>query len=267
MTRTPARSARGRGRRRVSVPAPVERRTAFALARVEAPAGRPRVRALLLDGREAGEVDLDDPRALGFAYLRRMADVLDALRPAGHGLDVLHVGGGAFALPRYVAATRPASRQVVFEIDPVVVALARAHLGLRTGARLRVQEGDAAALIPGRADGSADVVVGDAFLGPDIPPALAGPEFLAQVRRVLRPGGAYLLNVIDVPPPEAARAARALLAGTFPHVAAIAPPGVLRARVPGNVVLAASAAPLPVAALHRAARSAVPREQVLEIPF
>jgi hypothetical protein len=39
---------------------------------------------------------------------------------------------------------------------------------------------------------------------------------------------------------------------------------VLRARSPGNVVLLASAARLPVAALRRAATAAVPREQVLE---
>ena len=38
---------------------------------------------------------------------------------------------------------------------------------------------------------------------------------------------------------------------------------VLRARAPGNVVLVASAAPLPVAALQRAATAAIPREQVL----
>jgi hypothetical protein len=42
----------------------------------------------------------------------------------------------------------------------------------------------------------------------------------------------------------------------------VAPPGVLRGRAPGNVVLFASAVPLPVAALQRAATAAVPREQV-----
>ena len=43
----------------------------------------------------------------------------------------------------------------------------------------------------------------------------------------------------------------------------VAPPGVLRARAPGNVVLLASAVALPVAALRRSAAAAVPREQVL----
>jgi spermidine synthase len=259
--------ARAARRRRIGTPAPVQATTPFALAEVIAEPGRPRVRTLLLDGREAGRVDLDDPRGLGFAYLRRMADALDAMRPPSHGLDVLHIGGGAFALPRYVAASRPASRQVVMEIDPEVVRLAREHLGLRTGPRLRVQTGDAAALITARPDRSADAIVGDAFLGPDIPAALTGPAFAGQVRRVLRPAGLYLLNVIDVPPPEAARAARRVLAAAFPHVAAVAPPGVLRGRAPGNLVLLASGVPLPLSALARAARHALPREQVREGGF
>jgi spermidine synthase len=246
------------------VPAPVELQTPYALACVVADAARPARRTLLLDGHEAGQVDLADPRALGFGYMRRIADVLDALAPPERPLDAVHVGGGAFALPRYLAATRPRSRQIVLERDPEVVRLARDRLGLRPSPRLRVRVGDAAALLPALPDRSADVVVGDAFDGPHVPAALSGPGFVAHVRRVLRPSGVYVLNVIDAPPLDAARAHAATLAGAFGHLAAIAPPGVLRARSPGNVVLVASGAPLPLAALRRAATSAVPREQVRE---
>jgi spermidine synthase len=252
-----------RRRRREPVPAPVELRTPYALACVVADPSRPSRRTLLLDGHEAGEVDLADPRALGFGYMRRIADVLDALRPPGRPLDAVHLGGGAFALPRYLEATRPRSRQDVLELDPEVVRLARERLGLRPSARLRVRVGDAAELLPRRPERSADVVIGDAFDGPDVPAALATPEFVGEVRRVLRPGGVYVLNVIDAPPLEAVRAHAATLCAAFGHVAAIGPPGVLRARAPGNVVLVASAAALPLAALARAAQAAVPREQVV----
>jgi spermidine synthase len=255
---------RGRERRARPAPAPVEQRTPFALAEVLADPRRPSSRTLLLDGREAGQVDLADPRRLEFAYMRRIADLVDAFRPPGTAVDAVHVGGGAFALARYVAATRPRSRQEVLELDPGVVALAREHLGLRPSPRLRVRVGDAAELLRRRADRSADLVIGDAFDGPHVPAQLAGREFAGEVARVLRPAGVYALNVIDVPPLAAVAGHDAVLRAVFAHVAWVGPPGVLRARAPGNVVLLAAAAPLPLAALRRAAAAAVPREQLLE---
>jgi spermidine synthase len=255
-------NGRGRKRRAKPAPPPVEVRTAFALAEVVPDPRRPSARTLLLDGREAGQVDLADPRRLGFAYMRRIADLIDAFRPPGAGIDVVHVGGGAFALARYVGATRPRSRQEVLELDPGVVGLARAHLGLRPSPRLRVRVGDAAELLARRAERSADLVIGDAFDGPDVPAQLAGEAFARDVARVLRPSGVYALNVIDVPPNDAVRAHDAVLRAVFAQVVWVAPPGVLRARAPGNVVLLGSAAPLPLAALERSAAAAVPRERV-----
>ena len=174
------------------------------------------------------------------------------------------MGGGACALPRYVAATRPKSRQLVFELDAGVVALAREHLGLRATPRLRVKVGDAAELIRSRHDASADLVIGDAFDGPHVPAQLSdgglrgGGPARAQARRRLR---------AERDRPAAAGGgprARRARARVFEHVAWVAPPGVLRGRAPGNVVLLASAVPLPLAALRRAATAAVPREQVSE---
>jgi spermidine synthase len=158
---------------------------------------------------------------------------------------------------------RPASRSLVLELDPGVVQLAREQLGLRTSPRLKIRVGDAAELIRALPDRSADLVIGDAFDGPFVPRQLSGPEFVAHVRRVLRPAGVYVLNVIDTPPLDEAHAHAAVLRAAFEQLLWIGPPGVLRARAPGNVVLVASAAPLPVAALQRAATAAIPREQVL----
>jgi hypothetical protein len=76
------------------VPGPVAVQTAFAAAEIIADAS---ARTLVLDGREAGVVDLDDPRRLVFGYMRRIADLIDAFRPAGASIDVLHLGGGACA--------------------------------------------------------------------------------------------------------------------------------------------------------------------------
>ena len=51
--------------------------------------------------------------------------------------------------------------------------------------------------------------------------AKSGPD---DVRRVLRPGGVYLLNVIDNDPLALVRAQAATLASRFPHVVALARP-------------------------------------------
>ena len=243
------------------MPGPVAVQTAFAAAEIIADAS---ARTLVLDGREAGVVDLEDPRRLVFGYMRRIADLIDVFRPAGSAIDVLHLGGGACALPRYVDVTRPRSRQIVWEIDPGVVALAREHLGLRAFPRLRVKVGDAAEMIRLRPDCSADLVIGDAFDGPHVPARLSTAAHVGEVRRVLKPAGVFALNVVDVPPFEEVAVHDGLIRDVFEHVAWVAPPGVLRGRAPGNVVLLGSAVPLPLQALRRAAAAAVPREQVLQ---
>ena len=96
-------------------------------------------------------------------------------------------------------------------------------------------------------------MVGDAFSGVLVPPHLATLEFAAQVRRVLRPDGVYVLNVIDCPPLRVSRAEASTLLAGFEHVALTADRDLLRERDAGNVVFVASAVPLPLAELARAA--------------
>ena len=70
--------------------------------------------------------------------------------PVSQPLDAVHVGGGGFTFPRYVDATRPGSRNTVFELDQAVFDTARDELGLRTSRDLRVRIGDGRLLIRGR---------------------------------------------------------------------------------------------------------------------
>jgi len=79
------------------------------------PGGRPDAWLLRLDGMDQSFVDLADPTRLEFDYVRRMGDVVDAWEPTGGAVRVVHVGGAGLTLPRYVAATRPRSAQVVLE--------------------------------------------------------------------------------------------------------------------------------------------------------
>jgi spermidine synthase len=97
--------------------------------------------------------------------------------------------------------------------------------------------------------GSAHVVVGDAFSGPSVPWHLTTVEYLAEIDRVLRPGGIYTMNVIDLFGLRFARATAATLLEVFEHVALLVPPNYLDGRSGGNFVFAASNAPLPLGAL------------------
>lgn len=263
----PRRSARESGRRPAPAypPAPpYDIRTAHFVATVEGDPSRPAGRMLFLDGHESSYVDLSDPTHLEFGYVRRIGDVLDLVRPPRQPIDVLHVGGGGFTLPRYVAATRPRSRQQVYELDGGLVQLAREHLGLRATPGLKVRVGDARQRLEERPDASADVVIGDAFSGVVVPQHLATLEFAEQVRRVLRPDGVYVLNVIDCPPLRVSRAEAATVLAAFDHVLLTADRDLLRERDAGNVVFVASSAPLPQAELARAAARGPLPEDLLD---
>jgi spermidine synthase len=209
---------------------------------------------LSVDGVPQSYVDLDEPAHLEFEYLRRIGDVVDCL--PGAALDVLHVGGGACTMPRYVAATRPGSRQLVLEADGPLIELVRAQLGLGAVPGLRVRESDGRAGLAERRDDSADLVVLDAFAGPAVPGTLLSVECTREVERVLRPTGTYLLNVTDGPGLHFARRVIATVTEVFEHALLLTEPAILRGRRFGNLVLAASAVELPVDEVTRRSASA-----------
>jgi len=214
---------------------------------------RPRAWTLLLDGAPQSHVDLDDPAHLDFEYQRRIGHLIDLAAPPGRPLRVVHLGGGALTLARYVAATRPRSTQQVVEADTALVALVRRALPLESGWRIRVRGADARAGLAKVPEGWADVVVADVFTGARTPAHLTSTEFLAEVRRALRPGGLYAANLADGPPLAHLRAQVATAARVFPELCLVADPAVLRGRRFGNAVLAASDRKLPVAELTRRA--------------
>ncbi|WP_031076184.1 spermidine synthase [Streptomyces sp. NRRL S-118] len=212
---------------------------------------RARAWTLLIDGAPQSHVDLDDPARLSFSYQRRLGHVADLAAPPGRPVNALHLGGGAFTLARYIAATRPRSTQQIVELDAPLVQLVRRELPLDPGARIRVRGADARAGLARIPDGWADLVIADVFSGARTPAHLTSTEFLAEVRRVLRPGGHYAANLADGPPLAHLRGQIATAAALFPELALAADPAVLRGRLFGNAVLVASDTPLPVAELTR----------------
>src|ERR1700710_2268638 len=100
---------------------------------------------LLVNDTPQSHVDLDDPTHLEFEYVRRIGHVLDLAAEPSAPLDVVHLGGGALTLARYVAVTRPGSRQRVVERDEPLTELVRRELPLPRNARVRVRAADARA--------------------------------------------------------------------------------------------------------------------------
>lgn len=211
-------------------------------------------RTLYLDTLRHSCVHVDDPTRLDFSYAQILSDVLAAMAPEGAPLDALHIGGGGFTLPRYLAAVRPGSTSTVLELDAALVRIAESELGLETGPDLRVEVGDARTGLYGQADGAYDLVIGDAFGGLAVPWHLTTREVVEEVRRTLRPGGVYAVNLIDYPPLSFASAETATLRAVFAHVAVIAPQPRIDGEEGGNFVLLASDQPLPLEAI--AARNA-----------
>jgi SAM-dependent methyltransferase len=215
--------------------APCDAETVYHCARVEEDGSG---RILRLERLRHSYVDLEDPTHLEFDYTQWMGAAIDDM--AAGPLEAVFIGGGGFTLPRYVAATRPGSRSRVLEVDGDLVELARERLGLRTGPDLRVRVGDARLTLRGEPTDSADLVVGDAFGGVAVPWHLTTEEFARDIRRVLRPDGLYLLNVIDYEPRALVRAEEATLREVFENVELVGHPDP-----GGNHVFLASDAPLP----------------------
>jgi hypothetical protein len=223
-------------------------------AELLADADRPQGWLLLLDRIRQSYVDLDDPTYLDFEYARILADVLDALPPGP--LTVTHVGGGAFTLARYVAATRPGSAQLVLEPDDSLTTFVRSRLPLRRGSRVRVRAADGRAGIRALRPGSADVVVLDAFSGGRVPADLTTTQAMNDIARVLRIDGVLLANLADGPPLQYLRRVLASVRTALPEVLAVADAAVLRGRRFGNICLTASRTVVPEAAIRRAAARA-----------
>ena len=241
---------------------PCQRESAYYCIAVRTTPDRPTERTLVLDDLLHARVDLADPLALDFAYARWFAAATDALVDPAQGgatpLDVLHVGGGGFSFPRHVLARRPDSAHVVLELDPAIVATAREELGLVADPRIDIRLGDARETIAGVPAASQRLVMGDAFASRSVPWHLATDAFIAEVDRVLRPGGRYVLNLIDGPALAFARAEAATLRDRFAGVAVITWQAAFDGRSGGNVVLVASHDPIDGPALARLVEAATP---------
>ncbi len=204
---------------------------------------------LVVDGTPQSHVNMDDNGQLFFEYIQRMGHVIDQLGMPGEPITAVHLGAGAFTIPRYIHATRPGSRQQVIELEMDLVDLVREHLPLPRDAQIRVRNGDARetlAKLPGGLRGTVDLLVVDVFSGARTPAHVTSVEFYTEAATLLAPDGIVLVNVADGPGLAFARGQAATLDTVFGNVAALAETQILKGRRFGNVVMVASKAALPL---------------------
>jgi hypothetical protein len=235
----------------VNEPIPVTRAVDHGTAKLMPDVDRERAWLLTVDGAPQSYVDLDAPQHLEFEYARRLGHVLDTVAAPGRPLDVLHLGGGALTLPRYVAATRPGSRQDVVDADKALLDLVAEHLPLPGDSRIALHAADARAWLESAPDDSADVLVADVFGGSRVPAHLTTLSYAREAGRVLRADGVYAANLADGAPFAFLRSQLATFAEVFEELALIAEPGVLRGRRFGNALLVAAHRPVAITDLAR----------------
>ena len=198
---------------------------------------------LVVDGTPQSHVNLRDPSEVFFEYIRRISHAIDLFRTPGEPISALHLGGGAFTLPRYVEATRPGSRQQIVELESALVDLVREAAPLPKRASIRVRHGDARAVLgklPQGMLGAIDLVVVDIFAGSRTPAHVSSVEFYELIAPLLAPDGLVVVNTTDGSGQAFTRGQVATLASVFGTVAAVAEPQVLKGRRFGNVVLLAA---------------------------
>ena len=220
---------------------------------------RPSGRVLLVDGVEQSYVD-DDPTHLEFEYMQHMAIVLDIERPGAVPVRALHLGGGALTMPRWIAATRPGSRQLAIETSTEV--LAAVEQLAPVACEVRVD--DAVTVIETLPAADNDVVIWDLYDGPRAITSGLTLEAVVAMRRALDVGGVAVLNVSDMTPFDVVRPVLAALRTCFDDVVVLAEPSTLRGRRSGNCVLVGRVGrPLAHDALARAGAGAPVRATVL----
>lgn len=254
--------------------------SAYACIRLDwSTVGRIQYGRVRLDRSVQGQTAPGSPRLLSSQISQALGDTIALTSGAPSGsitlpaMRILFIGGGSFTLPRWVEAVAPGSRLHVIEVDPEVTAVGTRWLGVAlasppsdrfpAGAGIGVVHGDARRVIRSLPAGAYDVVIGDAFADMAVPWHLTTVEFAREVRRVLRPGGRYAVNVIDGwPGGRFLPAFLRTLQEAFAEVDALstALPGFPKYDVVQNWVATAGDAPLDVASLEAMTRPGLTTE-------
>jgi spermidine synthase len=154
--------------------------------------------ALVLDHLIHSYTALDDPLHLEYEYIRLYEELVRWQTIGKKTFRVLFIGGGGYTFPRFLEEKYPEAQIDVIEIDPEVSHVAKTFLGIPLKTRIRTFNEDARWFVMNfKESGSYDFIFGDAFNDLSIPYHLTTKEFAVELKRLLKPDGLYLANVID----------------------------------------------------------------------
>lgn len=157
-----------------------------------------RLEALVLDHLIHSYTDLSDPYYIEYEYIRMYEEVVRWQAAKRGPFRALFLGGGGYTFPRYIEASYEKAGVDVVEIDPEVTRVAHEYLGVSDDSRIRSFNEDARwFLMNSKESGQYDFIFGDAFNDLSIPYHLTTKEFAQQLKRVLKPDGLLMANVID----------------------------------------------------------------------
>jgi spermidine synthase len=154
------------------------------------------LRALVLDNLTHSFTKMGDPRHIEYEYEKIYNDVMKWRYGKDKPFATLTIGGGGYTFPRYMEDAYPRSRNDVVEIDPEVTRLVYSHLGMPKDTKIRTFNEDGRWYVMNCTE-QYDVVFIDAYNDLSIPYHLTTREFAELLRKVLKPGGVVLTNIID----------------------------------------------------------------------
>jgi len=141
-----------------------------------------------------GGIFVEQPDRLLFEYTRRIFISLAFLERDPE--DVLFVGLGAGAMPRFFHRHYPAVPVDVAEIDPDIFDVAKKYFHFRDDDKLKVHIQDGRMFIK-RTKKKYDMVFLDAYQNDYIPFHLTTREFLEEVKQKMKDGGVVVSNIVS----------------------------------------------------------------------
>jgi spermidine synthase len=154
--------------------------------------------ALVLDHLIHSYTDLANPFYIEYEYIQIYEEVVRWQAPQRDPFRALFLGGGGYTFPRFIEAYYPDAEVDVVEIDPEVTRIAYEYLGIPDDTIIRSFNEDARWFVMNRKEsGRYDFMFGDAFNDLSIPYHLTTKEFAMELKRLLKPDGILMANVID----------------------------------------------------------------------